>query len=115
MERWTEARFPASYRAPAHLRAGSRTQHLLKQASILSCTAIGLAVGLSRFIFVLREDLQSRPDSLTAVLLLAVIVGGVAFLVVLFSAAIGFLVGIGLQAAYVLIVERRLTRAHGSV
>ena len=87
-----------------------RTERLLMPVSLTFFTVVGLVLGLSRFIAVLHAALQNSPSSLAAVLFLAAIVGGVAVLIVLASAAIGFLLGILLQLAYGFVAERRLVR-----
>jgi hypothetical protein len=57
-------------------------------------------LGLTRFILVLRENLQAPPSSLNATLFLAAMVGGVALLIVLLSAAVGFFIGLLLEVGY---------------
>jgi hypothetical protein len=76
-------------------------EHLLLRIPILIGVALGLALGLTRFILALRENLQAPSSSLNATLFLAAIVGGVAVLIVLFSAAVGFFIGLVLEAGYV--------------
>jgi hypothetical protein len=75
-------------------------EHPLLQIPILLGTALGLALGLTRFILAIRENLQAPPASLNATLFLAAMVGGVAVLIVLFSAAVGFFIGVLLEAGY---------------
>lgn len=67
---------------------------------ILIGAALGLVWGLSRFILTVRENLQASPSSLSAMLFLAAMVGGVALLIVLFGAAIGLFIGLLLETGY---------------
>src|SRR5260370_37658639 len=100
MERYNEFQSPAA-RSLRALRAGLlHAEHPLLRIPIFLSTALGLALGLTRFIFAIRENLQAHPSSLIATLFLAAMVGGVAFLIVLFSAAIGFFIGLLLEAGY---------------
>jgi len=78
----------------------SRTERLLMSIPILLCTVAGLAFGLTRFIFVVRDNLQAPASSMTSVVFLIAVFGGAALLMVLFSAAIGFLIGLALQLGY---------------
>jgi len=75
-------------------------EHPLLRIPIWLGAALGLALGLTRFIYVLRKNLQAPPSSLNTTLFLAAIVGGVALLIVLFSAAAGFFIGLLLEAGY---------------
>jgi len=77
----------------------SHAEHPLLRIPTLLGAALGLALGLTRFILAIRENLQATP-SLSATLFLAAMVGGVALLIVLFSAAVGFFIGLLLEAAY---------------
>ncbi len=88
-----------NFQSPTAASLGHAELPLLR-IPILLCSALGLALGLTRFILVIRENLQTPPSSLNATLFLAAIVGGVALLIVLFSAAIGFFIGLLLQAGY---------------
>ena len=88
----------------------ARIERLLMRTAILLFTTTGLVFGVWRFIAVLRADLQNPPSGLGAVFFLAAILAGVALLIVLASAAIGFLVGLLLQLAYGLGSRRRLVR-----
>ena len=100
MERHSDFQSPA----PGWLRAlgtGLRhAEHPLLRIPILLGTALGLALGLTRFILAIRENLQAPPSSLNATLFLAAMVGGVALLIVLFSAAGGFFIGLLMEACY---------------
>jgi len=100
MERHNELQSPAA----GSLRAlGSRllhAEHPLLRIPILLGTALGLALGLTRFILAIRENLQAPPSGLNASLFLAAIVGGAAVLIVLFSAAVGSFIGLLLEAGY---------------
>lgn len=87
-----------------------RTERLLMRVPIAFFTAAGLVLGLSRFVSVLQADLQTTPSSVVAVLFLVVILLGVALLIVLFSAAIGFLVGMLLEVGYGLVKGRGVLR-----
>lgn len=75
-------------------------EHPLLRIPILLGVALGLALGLTRFILALRDNLQASPSSWDATLFLAAMVGGVAVLIVLFSAAVGFFIGVLLEAGY---------------
>jgi len=63
-------------------------------------TALGVPLGLTRFIVAIRENLQAPPSSLNATLFLAAMVGVVAVLIALFSAAVGFFIGLLLEASH---------------
>jgi len=76
-------------------------EHPLLRIPILLATALGLALGLTRFILAIGENLQAQPSSLNATLFLAAMVGGAAVPIVLFSAAVGFFIGVLLEAGYV--------------
>jgi len=67
---------------------------------ILLCTTVGLAFGLTSSIFAVRDNLQGPASGLTAAVFLIAIFGGVAFLMALASAAVGFLIGLVLQVCY---------------
>jgi len=75
-------------------------EHPLLRIPILLGVALGLGLGLTRFILAVRENLQAPSSSLNATLFLAALVGGVAVLIVLFSAAVGFFIGVLLEAGY---------------
>jgi hypothetical protein len=79
---------------------GSRTERLLLRVPVLLAVALGLALGLTRFVLVLREDIRQSPPDWSAVLFLAAILAGVAVLIILASLAVGFLLGLVLQAGY---------------
>jgi len=100
MERYNESQFLAAGWLHALGRGLRHAERPLLRFSILLCTALGLALGLTRFIFVLRENLQAPTANVNATLFLAAMVGGVALLIVLFSAAIGFCIGALLEAGY---------------
>ena len=68
-------------------------EHPLLRIPILFGTALGLALGPTRFTLAIRENLQAPPSSLNATLFLAAMVGGVALLIVLFSTVVGFFIG----------------------
>ena len=75
-------------------------EHPLSRIPILLGTALGLALGLTCFILAIRDNLQASPSSWNVTLLMAAMVGGVAVLIVLFSAAVGFFIGLLLEAGY---------------
>ena len=95
---------------PAQNGGVSHTERLLMRGSIVFFTSAGLILGLSRFVAVLRADLQNPPFSLGAMIFLAVILAGATLLIVLASAAIGFLIGVLLELVYGVVAERRLVR-----
>jgi len=66
----------------------------------LLSVGLGLALGLTRFILGVRENLQAPPSTLIATLFLAAMVGSVALLIVSFSAAVGFFIGVLLETGY---------------
>jgi len=100
MERHIEFQPPAAGWLKALGTNRRHFEHPLLRIPILLGAALGLALGLTRFILVLRENLQAPASSLKATLFLAAMVGGVALLIVLFSAAVGFLIGLLLEAGY---------------
>jgi hypothetical protein len=100
MERHIESQPPAAGWLKALGTDHRHLEHPLLRIPILLAAALGLALGLTRFILVLRENLQAPPSSLNATLFLAAILGGVALLIVLFSAAVGFFIGLLLEAGY---------------
>jgi hypothetical protein len=61
--------------------------------------AFGLVFMVDRFVQVLSEDLKQPPDSWGAVLFFAMMIGTVAFVVVLACAAAGAGLGLVLRAA----------------
>lgn len=75
-------------------------EHPLIRIPVLLGVALGLALGLTRFILAVRENLLAPPSSLNATLLLVAMVGCAALLILLFSAAVGFFVGLLLEAGY---------------
>ena len=75
-------------------------EHPLLRIPVLLSVGLGLALGLTRFLLAVRENLQAPPSTLIATLFLAAMVGSVALLIVLFSAAVGFFVGVLLEAGY---------------
>ena len=98
MERHIDFQSPADGWLRA-LGSGLRhAEHPLIRIPIVVCTAMGLALGLTRFLLAIRENLQASPSSLSATLFLAAMVGCVAMLIVLFSAAVGFFMGLLLEA-----------------
>jgi len=98
MERHSDFQFPPARWLRA-LGTGLRhAEHPLLIIAILFATALGLALGLTRFIRAIQENLQGPPSSLNATLFLVAMVGGVALLIVLFSAAVGFFFGVLLEA-----------------
>jgi len=100
MERYNEFQSPAA-RSLRTLRTGLfHVERPLLRIPMLLSTGLGLALGLTRFILAIRENLQAEPSSFIATLFLAAMVGGVAFLIVLFSAAVGFFIGLLLEACY---------------
>ncbi len=111
MERRNEIRRSRdqSFRA-ARYGDASRTQHLLMRIPILLFAAIGLAFGLTRFIFVVRDNLRGPTSSLGAALFLAAMVAGAALLIVFAGAAVGFLIGLVLQLGYGSWRSRRIER-----
>jgi hypothetical protein len=72
----------------------------LSRIPMLVGAALGLGWGLTRFILAVRENLQAQPVSLTATLFLAAMIGGAALLILLFSVAVGFVIGLLLEAGY---------------
>jgi hypothetical protein len=100
MDRHKEFHFPA-YRS---LRAlGASLRHIerpLSRIPTLLGAALGLGWGLTRFILAVRENLQAGPFGLSATLFLAALVGSVALLILLFSAVVGFFIGLLLEAGY---------------
>ena len=81
---------------------------------ILLGVTLGLALnGLTRASLsrTLRENLAAPPSGLNATLLLAAMVGGAAVLIVLFSAAVGFVVGVLLEAGYGWWCTRKTSRS----
>jgi len=100
MERYNDFQSPAAGWLRA-LGAGLRhAEHPLLRIPIWLGVALGLALGLTSFILAVRENLQAPSSSLYATLFLAAMVGGVAVLIVLFSAAVGFFIGVLLEAGY---------------
>jgi len=75
-------------------------EHPLSRIPILLGVALGLGLGLTRFILAVREDLLASPSSLNATLFLVAMVGCAALLIVLFSAAVGFFIGVLLETGY---------------
>lgn len=100
MERHNDFQFPAAGSVRALDTDLSHAERSLLRIPILVCAALGLVLGLTRFVLAIRENLQSPPSSLGATLFLAVMVGGVTLLILLFSAAVGFFIGVLLQAGY---------------
>ena len=85
-----------SFRAvPATSR--TRTERLLMRIPIFLAVVFGLVCMMGRFVLVIREDLRQPPDSWGAVLLLAVMIGSVAFLVILACGTVGAVVGVVLR------------------
>jgi len=100
MERYNDFQSQAAA-SPRALGTGLRhPERPLLRIPILLGVALGLGLGLTRFILVLRESLQEPPSSWSALLFLAVILGGVALFIVLASAAVGFFTGLLLRAGY---------------
>ena len=95
---------------PARNSGDSRTERLLMRGSIAFFTAAGLILGLWRFASVLISDLQNPPSSFMGVLFLTVILAGVAVLLMLASAAVGFIVGGLLAFGHGLVAQRRFPR-----
>jgi len=88
--------------------AGLRhVEHPLLRIPILLSVALGVALGMTRLVIAVRENLQSSPSSLGAILFLAAIVGGAALVIVLFSAAVGFFIGLVLEAGYGWLAHRK--------
>jgi len=73
------------------------SEHPLLRIPIVLCTVVGLALGLTRFIFAIRENLQASASGWSAAVFLAAIVGAAAVLIVLFSAAVGCFIGLLLE------------------
>ena len=101
MERHNDFKSPAARWLRTLGAALRHAEHPLLQIPILLGTALGLALGLTRFILAVREDLLASPSSLNATLFLVAMVGCAALLIVLFSAAVGFFIGLVLEAGYV--------------
>ncbi len=90
--------------ATAHARIGNahrrRVERLLFQVPVFLAAGLGAVLMLTRFILVLRENLNSSPDDYRGVLLLAAILAAVSLFVVAVCAAAGVLIGIALRAAF---------------
>ncbi|HVN03510.1 MAG TPA: hypothetical protein VMT86_03775 [Bryobacteraceae bacterium] len=84
----------------AHDGDASRIEHLLMSIPVLLSITIGLAFGVTRCILVVKDNLQGPASSLSAVAFLIAVFAAVVVLIVLASAAIGFLIGLVLQAGY---------------
>ena len=89
--------FPAGTR---HRPRKFRLERPLVHTSIWACAVLGLVFGLTRCILMVRENLQSSASNLGATLFLATMIGGVALLITLFAAAVGFVIGMLLQTGY---------------
>jgi hypothetical protein len=76
------------------------SERLLLQVPIGVSVALGLILMLSRFFQVLHDDLRHPPDGWPSVMLLALIVGAMAFLIVLGCAAAGAIIGVILRALF---------------
>lgn len=100
MERHNDFQSPAAGWLRALGTGLRQAEHPLLRIPIVFATALGLVLGLTRFIVVIRENLQAPPASLDATLFLTAMVGGVAVLIVLFSAAVGSFIGVLLEAGY---------------
>jgi hypothetical protein len=90
-------------------------EHPLLRIPMLLGAALGLALGLTRFILTLRENLQAPPSGLNATLFLAAMVGGAAVLIVLFSAAVGFFIGVLLEVSLGWWHTRRMSTLRGGM
>ena len=100
MEQYNEFQSPGAGSLRA-LRTGLlHAEHPLLRISVLLGTALGLALGLTRFILLVRENLQAPLSGLTDILFFVAMIGGVALLIVLFSAAVGFFIGVLLETGY---------------
>lgn len=89
---------------------GLIAERLLLQLPIFLAVIFGLIFILGRFIAVLKENLKETPDSWAGVLLLAVMIGGVATIVVLACTAAGMVIGLALTACFGKRLHRALSR-----
>lgn len=108
MEQWLDVRsLPFGTVRAAQKRDVSRTERLLLRIPVVLALICGLALGVMRFVVVLREDLQQSPSDWQAVLFLAIFLAAVAALIAIASMAVGFVVGLTLQAGYGVCRTRR--------
>ena len=77
----------------------NRAEQLLLRVPIFLAVVLGLIYMVGRFVQVLSEDLKQPPDSWGAVLLFVMMIGTVAFAVLLACAVAGAGVGLVLRAA----------------
>ena len=77
-----------------------KVERLLFCIPIFTLTAVGLIFMGSRFILVLRDNLKQNPDSLAAMMFLAILVGSVSLIIVLACGFIGAVIGSILSACF---------------
>lgn len=75
-----------------------RAERLILRIPMFAAAGLALLYMAGRFTAILSEDLKERPDSLAAVILLALIIGTASLLIVAFCAAVGVTVGLTLRA-----------------
>ncbi|HUI79782.1 MAG TPA: hypothetical protein VLY24_17770 [Bryobacteraceae bacterium] len=85
-------------------------ERLLLQLPIFLAVALGLIFIVGRFVAVLKENLKEPPDSLSGVLLLMVMIGGVAAMSILACTAVGMVIGWALTACFGKRLHRALSR-----
>jgi hypothetical protein len=78
----------------------ARTERLLLGIPVAVTCALGLVLGLTRFVLVLKESLIQPPASWGAMVLLLVLVGSAAIVIVLVAALAGLLLGAMLAAIF---------------
>jgi len=80
-------------RSDYDLAGPSHTERLLLRVPILTSCLLGLGLGLTRFLFVLRDDLKEGALRWPGILLVIAILGSVVIVIVLACAAVGFFAG----------------------
>lgn len=73
--------------------APSDAQRNLIRAAVVTSCLLGLAFGLTPFLFVLHRDIKTTVASWPEVLLLVMMTGSITLLIIMACGALGFLVG----------------------
>ena len=86
---------------------GRTAERLLLGPPTLIAIVFGLIFMVGRFITLLREDFKEVPANLASILLLAVMIGSVTVIIVLWCAIAGAIIGLALRSWF----GKRLTMA----